>query len=76
METLRDLSNRLPAKHVYYAMDSCYSGLGFTRGIGTRPSTENFIDIVTSRRAVQMMTAGQEGEQALEGSGEVVFLLE
>jgi hypothetical protein len=73
METLRDLSNRLPAKHVYYAMDSCYSGLGFTRGMGPRPSTENFIDIVTSRRAVQMMTAGQEGEQALEQGGRGIF---
>jgi uncharacterized caspase-like protein len=73
METLRDLSNRLPAKQVYYAMDWCYSGLGFTRGIGTRRSTENFIDIVTSRRSVQMMTAGQEGEQALEQGGHGIF---
>jgi uncharacterized caspase-like protein len=73
METVRDLSNRLPAKHVYYAMDSCYSGLGFTRGIAVKASTPNYIDIVTSRRSVQMITAGQEGEQALERGGRGIF---
>jgi hypothetical protein len=42
-------------------MDSRDSVLSFTRGIGTRPSTENFIDIVTSQRAEQMMNGGSEG---------------
>ena len=32
MHQLRDLTNRILAKHVLYVMDSCYSGLGFVRG--------------------------------------------
>ncbi len=73
MQTLRDLANRIPAKHIYYAMDSCYSGLGFTRGIAISPRTPSFFEKVTSRRVVQMITAGQEGEQAIERGGQGVF---
>ena len=73
METLRELSNRLPAKHVYYAMDSCYSGLGFTRGLSAIPRTQGYIDKVTSKPVVQMITAGMEGEQAIERGGRGLF---
>ena len=74
MQKLRELTSRLPAKHVYYAMDSCYSGLGFTRGLSVvKPSSNNYISKVTSLRAVQMVTAGGEGEEAIERNGEGVF---
>jgi len=74
MHQLRELTNRLPAKHVYYAMDSCYSGLGFTRGIGlVKKGTSNYIDKVTSLRSVQMVTAGGEGEEVLEREGRGIF---
>jgi uncharacterized caspase-like protein len=74
MHQLRELTNRLPAKHVYYAMDSCYSGLGFTRGLGlVKKGTSNYIDKITSRRAVQMVTAGGEGEEVLEREGRGLF---
>ena len=73
MEKIRDLSQRIPAKHLYYAMDSCYSGLGLTRGIAVQRSGGNFVQEATSRRAVQMMTAGGQGEQAIEVGGRGVF---
>jgi hypothetical protein len=73
MSTLRELSNRLPAKHVYYAMDSCYSGLGFARGIRIPKTTEGYLQMVQTRRAVQMVTAGGEGEQAYERGGRGLF---
>jgi uncharacterized caspase-like protein len=74
MDTLREISARLPAKQVYYAMDSCYSGLGLVRGIQVRPEGGGaFIDKVTGLRAVQMITAGSEGEQALEAHGQGLF---
>ena len=73
MEKLRDLSNRLPAKHVYYAMDSCYSGLGLMRGIGPSRRTSGFINKMLSQRAVQMITAGSEGERAVEIGGGGLF---
>jgi len=73
MSTLRELSNRLPAKHVYYAMDSCYSGLGFARGIRIPQTTTGYLDMLQTRRAVQMVTAGGEGEQAFERGGRGLF---
>ncbi|MBW2726683.1 MAG: ankyrin repeat domain-containing protein [Deltaproteobacteria bacterium] len=74
MHQLRELTNRLPAKHIYYAMDSCYSGLGFTRGLGmVKKSSSNYIDKVTSLRSVQMVTAGGEGEEVLERDGRGLF---
>ena len=74
MQQLRELTNRLVAKHVYYAMDSCYSGLGFTRGLSiVAPGADDYIDKITSLRSVQMVTAGGEGEEAIELNGEGVF---
>jgi len=68
MEAIRDLSNRLPAKHVYYAMDACYSGsLAVSRGQG-QPNRDG-----QRIQAVQMLTAGTEGQQALEQGGRGVF---
>lgn len=68
MELIRDLSNRLPAKHVYYAMDACYSGsLAVSRGQGTPSAPGRRI------QAVQMLTAGTEGQQAIEKGGRGVF---
>ena len=68
MEAVRDLSNRLPAKHVYYAMDACYSGsLAVSRGQGQPSRSGNRI------QAVQMLTAGTEGQQAIEQGGRGVF---
>lgn len=68
MEAIRDLSNRLPAKHVYYAMDACYSGsLAVSRGQGQPDTSGKRI------QAVQMLTAGTEGQQAIEQGGRGVF---
>jgi peptidoglycan hydrolase-like protein with peptidoglycan-binding domain len=73
MDQLRDLSSRLPAKHVYYAMDSCYSGLGLVRGLAPTARGAGYIEKVTARRAVQMVTAGSEGEEAIEAGGRGLF---
>lgn len=74
MAQLRDLSQRIPAKHVYYVMDSCYSGLGFTRGISVSAGPDDgYVDKLTSRRAVQMITAGREGETVVERGGRGLF---
>ncbi len=73
MATLRDLRNRMPAKHVYYVMDSCYSGLGFTRGFSAVPKTKGYIDKITSIPVAQMVTGGMKGEQAIERGGRGLF---
>ena len=73
METVRDLSNRMTAKHVLYAIDACYSGLALTRGISMPRTTNGYLRKVTKLRAVQILAAGSEGEQAIEIGGQGLF---
>ncbi len=57
MTELKDFSELIPAKHVYFVMDSCYSGLALTRGGGG-----SYAEEVTHRRARQILTAGGADE--------------
>jgi hypothetical protein len=73
MEQVKSLSSRIPAKHILYVMDSCYSGLGLNRSSGTAPTVSGFLRKVGSMRAVQIVTAGGSGEQAQERGGHGLF---
>ncbi|HTA45404.1 MAG TPA: polysaccharide deacetylase family protein [Bryobacteraceae bacterium] len=57
MTELREASDLIPAKHVYFVMDSCYSGLALTRG-GASAGGRSYLEEVTSRVARQILTAG------------------
>jgi uncharacterized caspase-like protein len=73
MEQLRSLSSLIPAKHILYVMDSCYSGLGLSRSAGPSTAFTGFLRKVGFLRAVQIVTAGGRGEQAQERSGQGLF---
>jgi peptidoglycan/xylan/chitin deacetylase (PgdA/CDA1 family)/uncharacterized caspase-like protein len=53
MTELQNLADALPAKHVFFVMDACYSGLGLTRGANDRFLRDN-----ARRIGRQMLTAG------------------
>jgi tetratricopeptide (TPR) repeat protein len=73
MEQIRSLSSRIPAKHILYAMDSCYSGLGLNRSLGISTKIGDYIRKVSSMRVVQIITAGGKGEQVQETAGHGLF---
>ncbi len=74
MDQIRGLSSRIAAKHILYIMDSCYSGLGFSRGMITvSPEFEGYLRKISSMRAVQIITAGGKGEQVQEKEGHGLF---
>jgi len=73
MEQIRSLSSRIPAKHILFVMDSCYSGLGLNRSYGVPPNLSGYIHKVASARAVQIVTAGGMGEQVQERGGHGLF---
>lgn len=73
MEQIKELSNLLPAKHILYAMDSCYSGIGLARAMGPDPGLGGYLRKVASMRTVQMVTAGGQGEQVVEKEGHGLF---
>ena len=73
MRQLRSITQRIKAKHIMFIMDSCYSGLGFSRAAGVAPGASDYIKKITSFRAVQMITAGGMNEQVAEAGGRGLF---
>ncbi len=74
MSNFQDIAEAIPAKHVFFVMDSCYSGLALTRA-GGRVGSENFLREVARRSARQMLTAGGADQQVADGgpNGHSVF---
>ena len=77
MTDIRDtISKKLPAKHVFYAMDACYSGLLVTRGMDGKSRRDlSYLKEITKESSRQILTAGGKGEEALDGGpgGHSVF---
>ncbi len=74
MTNFQDISEAIPAKHVLFVMDSCYSGLALTRGGGTPPS-QNYLNEISRREAREMFTAGGADQQVADNgpNGHSVF---
>jgi len=73
MGQIRSLSRRIPAKHILYVMDSCYSGLGFNRSAGLSVKVSDYLRKISGMRVVQIITAGGKGEQVQEREGHGLF---
>lgn len=77
MAELRDtVSKKIPAKHVFYVMDACYSGLLTTRSVDSKPRRDlGYLKEITKESVRQVLTAGGKGEEALDGGpkGHSVF---
>lgn len=56
----------IPAKHILFIMDACYSGLALTRGNG---AMNRAIRQMIMRSAVQIITAGKADEVVADGGG-------
>ncbi len=80
MRTLREYSEQIRAKHIFYVMDSCFSGM-LLRFRGTRivarDTAENekkaAAPMETTLKARQVLTAGSEGELVAETGGHGLF---
>jgi hypothetical protein len=77
MAELRDtISKKLPAKHVLYVMDACYSGLLTTRSVDSKSRRDlSYLKEITKESVRQVLTAGGKNEEALDGGpkGHSVF---
>lgn len=71
MSDIQNIAENLPAKHVLFVMDACYSGLGLTRGTGSTA----FLRENARRIARQMLTAGGADQQVADSgpNGHSVF---
>lgn len=64
MTNFRDITEVIPAKHVFFVMDSCYSGLALTRGAGL--NSRNFLEENAKRVGRQIITAGGADQQVAD----------
>jgi peptidoglycan/xylan/chitin deacetylase (PgdA/CDA1 family)/uncharacterized caspase-like protein len=74
MSNFQDIAEAIPAKHLLFVMDSCYSGLALTRG-GPLGASANYLQEIARREARQMFTAGGGDEQVADNgpNGHSVF---
>jgi len=71
-----DISRAIPAKHVFYAFDACYSGLLTSRSVDKKVTRDlAYLKNITKERVRQVLTAGSKGQEALDGGprGRSVF---
>jgi Uncharacterized protein containing caspase domain len=77
MAEIRDtISKKIPAKHIFYVMDACYSGLLTTRSVDGKTRRDlSYLKEITKESVRQVLTAGGKGEEALDGGpgGHSVF---
>jgi uncharacterized caspase-like protein len=71
MTNFQDIAEAIPAKHVFFVMDSCYSGLGLSRG----GRLQRYLKEMPRRTARQMLTAGGANQEVADGgpNGHSIF---
>jgi peptidoglycan/xylan/chitin deacetylase (PgdA/CDA1 family)/tetratricopeptide (TPR) repeat protein len=74
MTNFQDIAESIPAKHLLFVMDSCYSGLALTRG-GSVAGSQNYVQEIARREARQMFTAGGADQQVADNgpNGHSIF---
>jgi hypothetical protein len=73
MDEVRKLGRRVNARHVFVAIDSCFSGFAISRAAGDATQTDADLIAALEEPVVQVMTAGRKGQQAAEESGHGLF---
>ncbi|HVS52518.1 MAG TPA: caspase family protein [Opitutaceae bacterium] len=65
-DLVRD-AEHIPAKHIFFIMDACYSGLMLQRSLST--GNERFLSDMLQRFSRQALTAGKHDELVADGGG-------
>lgn len=66
MTQLQEFCELIPAKHLYFIVDSCYSGLALTRSGGPNSKSTTYLEEITRRMARQILTAGGADQQVAD----------
>ncbi len=67
-DQLNEISQLMPAKHLFYIMDACYGGLIFSRAAPLSPSATDYLEVLSSRSARKALTAGGQ-DQTVQDNG-------
>ena len=66
MSDIKAISNFIPAKHILYLVDACYSGLLASTQKGLSTNDKLYLRQITLARGRQIITAGGKGEVSYE----------
>jgi peptidoglycan/xylan/chitin deacetylase (PgdA/CDA1 family)/TolA-binding protein len=66
MTALQEASDSIPAKHVFFVMDACYSGLALTRGGAGQAAHGAYLQEITRRGTREVLTAGGADQQVAD----------
>jgi sulfatase modifying factor 1 len=69
MTSVRQISDRLPAKHILYIVDACYSGYA----VYNRSVAGDLLEEMIRRPAIQILTAGRQQDLAQERANHGLF---
>jgi uncharacterized caspase-like protein len=73
MDEIRKMGRRVSARHIFFAIDSCFSGFALTRDIRPEAVTDRQIAAALDEPVVQVLTAGRKGQKAVEEEGHGLF---
>jgi hypothetical protein len=73
MDEIRTMGKRVSAKHIFFAIDACFSGFAATRDIRVQGPTDMEIASALEEPVVQVLTAGRKGQKAIEDGGHGLF---
>lgn len=73
MDEVRRMGKRVNAKHVFFAIDACFSGFALTRDIGVEATSDAELAAAMEEPVVQVLTAGRRGQKAVEEEGHGLF---
>ena len=76
LATLRDLGKQLMVKHLYFALDCCFSGLMCTRGSEYTHQAPDFFYLkeITSKPVMQVLAASETQGHSIDGLFAKVFV--
>lgn len=66
MADVKTLSSLIPAKHILFLVDACYSGLAASTQRGLPRETKLYLKQITTAKGRQIITAGGKGEESEE----------
>ncbi len=66
MTQIREICTLIPAKHVFFVVDACYSGLAAASERGMAEETRVYVSKLASMKSRQILTAGGRGEPVME----------
>ena len=79
MSTIKEISQTISAKHIFYVMDCCYGGLLLRSGMKEmepeKNANYNFLKTIANWQVRQVLTAGGRGQPVIDGGlgGHSVF---